>query len=182
MPCLCWPAFDPTRRAGGEKGERGLTRGWAANTYITMQPDIEPNTQETCLWWPHNSKGAEDRPGRRIDQKTRGLTPKEERRFWARVEKGGPAECWNWTGGKNIDGHGWFMIEHGRCMHVRAGLQVRRVAWALVNGTIPDKTKVFNRCGNPLCVNPEHQTLAGSRHSVIPILTDPFPLTAAPDA
>lgn len=73
-------------------------------------------------------------------------------RFWSKVEKKGPNDCWLWTGSRFIsDGYGSFNATvHGGV--VRA----HRFAWALTNGSIPHGLCVLHRCDRPLCVNPSH--------------------------
>jgi endogenous inhibitor of DNA gyrase (YacG/DUF329 family) len=75
-------------------------------------------------------------------------------RFWARVRKG--EGCWLWVGGAFRNGYGSFGSP-GRGTH--------RVAWELVNGSIPEGMHVLHRCDiNYLpgdityrrCVNPAH--------------------------
>jgi len=70
-------------------------------------------------------------------------------RFWSKVDRSGESECWPWTGAKNTDGYG---IIRGDVSLARA----HRVAWELVNGSIPDGMEVCHRCDNPSCCNPAH--------------------------
>ncbi len=75
-----------------------------------------------------------------------------EERFWAKVEKRGPDECWPWKAGKGRGGYG--RIRHGGSgsKTVRA----HRVAWELVYGPIPEGMDVLHNCDNPPCCNPGH--------------------------
>ena len=70
-----------------------------------------------------------------------------EDRFWAKVDKRGPDECWPWTGAPTPKGYG-VIRDQGR--YVRA----HRLAWELANGPIPDDLLVCHRCDNPPCCNP----------------------------
>lgn len=67
-------------------------------------------------------------------------------RFWekvAKVESG----CWEWQDGKDENGYGRFAgLE--RCAH--------RMAWVLINGSIPSGLYICHKCDNPSCVNPDH--------------------------
>jgi len=74
------------------------------------------------------------------------LTPEQ---FWARMTKGGAAECWLWTSLRNKQGYGQI---HFRGRWHRA----HRLAWTLTHGPIPEGLWVLHRCDNPPCCNPAH--------------------------
>jgi hypothetical protein len=77
------------------------------------------------------------------------MKPPIAERFWAKVEKRGPRECWPWTGARaSKDGRGRFSV-NGR------NRLAPRVAWALTNGCDPVGC-VCHSCDNPSCVNPAH--------------------------
>jgi hypothetical protein len=71
-------------------------------------------------------------------------------RFWTKVARGEPDECWPWTAariggrygviGSNADGN---FLAH-------------RIAWELTNGPVPAGLCVLHRCDNPPCCNPAH--------------------------
>ena len=83
------------------------------------------------------------------------LSPKDEDRFWAKVDKsGGPDACWLWMASRNRKGYGGFRI--GRRI-----FKTHRIAWTLANGSIPHDGShngicACHRCDNPSCVNPAH--------------------------
>lgn len=81
--------------------------------------------------------------GYEIDQ---AATP--EARFWAKVNKRGEAECWEWTGSTN-NGYGHLGID-GKMY------KAHRYAWMLTNGGIPAGMHLDHRCFNTRCVNPDH--------------------------
>ena len=85
-----------------------------------------------------------------MSRKKEPVTP----RFWSKVQKAGPDDCWEWVAGKGGRGYGMFWLD---------GKQVKahRVAWMLENGPIPPGkgyhgTCVLHSCDNPPCVNPAH--------------------------
>jgi hypothetical protein len=75
-------------------------------------------------------------------------------RFWAKVDKRGPDECWEWTAGRfhrpsGVWSYGYLEIAHrSRPAH--------RLSYALNVGPIADGLYVLHRCDNPPCVNPAH--------------------------
>lgn len=72
-----------------------------------------------------------------------------EERFWAKVRKGEPDECWEWQAGKCPFGYGFFFDGVG-------DRRAHRYSWVLQNGPIEGGLFVLHRCDNPPCVNPRH--------------------------
>lgn len=70
-------------------------------------------------------------------------------RFWAKVDKRGPDECWPWIGFCKPSGYGQFWWDGTM-------RQAHRVAWILTRGEIPDGLYACHHCDNPPCVNPAH--------------------------
>jgi len=71
-----------------------------------------------------------------------------EGRFWAKVDRKGPDDCWIWRASL-MDGYGRLKI-NGR--HVRAS----RFAYELLVGPIPEGLEPDHLCRNRACVNPAH--------------------------
>jgi HNH endonuclease len=73
-------------------------------------------------------------------------------KFWAKVQRGAPDECWPWMGFRKPDGHG---LTSYKSLPTHAS----RKAWILVNGYPPRKLCVLHRCDNAACCNPAHMYL-----------------------
>lgn len=72
-------------------------------------------------------------------------------RFWAKVAKRGPDECWLWTASVFGNGRPYFSMGGGK------GVHASRASWFFANGELPDRGLfVCHRCDNPMCVNPAH--------------------------
>lgn len=77
------------------------------------------------------------------------------KRYWVKVDRRGPDECWLWLGsskGKKNGNYGHIGLggEHGKI-----GL-AHRVGYELEYGAISDNMNVLHTCDNPLCQNPKH--------------------------
>jgi len=72
-----------------------------------------------------------------------------ECRFWDKVDKLGPDDCWNWTAKTSLDNYGQFSYK-GRVN------KAHRIAWLLTHGSIPDNLCILHHCDNSLCCNPAH--------------------------
>lgn len=74
-------------------------------------------------------------------------------RFWSKIDRASPNECWPWTRSKSVGGYGhWSYWEDGKCRSTTA----HRQAWTLINGPIPKGLQVLHKCDNPPCCNPNH--------------------------
>jgi len=76
-------------------------------------------------------------------------------RFWSRVNKRGPDECWEWLGGK---GSGTANGRYGRMSISHAKSRpAHQVSWEIANGApFPKGMNGCHSCDNPGCVNPSH--------------------------
>lgn len=87
------------------------------------------------------------------------MDDKAAARFWAKVDRRGPDDCWLWTASTNPKGYGWFRLGNKI-------LLAHRVLWESVNGTIPAKLWLDHRHTCPKnCVNPGHLRLATNKQN-----------------
>ena len=85
------------------------------------------------------------------------LLSRDEVRFWRRVEKRGPDECWEWQGStRNDSGYGQISVGGS------GNSSAHRVSYCLTHGialrTIAG-VFVLHSCDNPPCCNPAHLRL-----------------------
>jgi len=83
------------------------------------------------------------------------LSPKFQDRFWSKINKKGPDECWPWTACLE-GGYGNLTIYfNGKPMHWKG----HRVAWIIHNKQFPpaDNPLILHSCiASPGCCNPAH--------------------------
>ncbi len=78
------------------------------------------------------------------------LTPVLEARFWSKVDKKGPQECWPWNGTRGKGERGQFWLS-GRMSGAP------RVSWVIEHREdIPPGYFACHSCDNAWCVNPAH--------------------------
>lgn len=70
-----------------------------------------------------------------------------EAKFWARVRKGSPSDCWIWEG--CTDSHGYGMVRLATRAH-----RSHRIAYLLTHGDFWGV--LMHSCDTPPCCNPAH--------------------------
>lgn len=87
--------------------------------------------------------------------KAKRFVPQERYRsttdsFWAKVDKRGPNECWNWTGWKIQNGYGRMQIADKKVLATHVSLRLHGCQRP------SDDLHALHSCDNPSCVNPSH--------------------------
>jgi len=72
-------------------------------------------------------------------------------RFWAKVDKRGPDDCWEWTAARTNLGYGVIALP------MRGGRTFAHRLSAVIHfGMFDRRLLVCHKCDNPPCVNPDH--------------------------
>lgn len=72
-------------------------------------------------------------------------------RFWAKVDKRGPDECWPWLGtiiARTGYGNIWTVD--------RGPINAHRISYEIAYGPVPEGLQVLHSCDNTGCVNAAH--------------------------
>lgn len=89
------------------------------------------------------------------------MRPSPEERFWAKVDRRGPDDCWEWSAYTNRGGYGTFHVSE------RVGqMLAHRYSYELHFGLIKTGMKVLHECDTPACVNPGHLILGTQKDNV----------------
>lgn len=84
-----------------------------------------------------------------------------ESRFWPKVAKCAPDQCWEWQG-ENSGGQ----FPYGRVRLGGKRFLAHRVAYETANGPIPNGLVVRHQCDNPKCCNPNHLLIGTHKDNV----------------
>lgn len=96
-------------------------------------------------------------------------------RFWSKVQKGAPGECWQWTGAVQGGGYGSFRVGAQGSKIKQAHI----VAFELLGIVIPPGMVIDHTCRNRLCVSPYHLRVVTPRMNGVENSTSPAARNAA---
>ena len=77
------------------------------------------------------------------------LTESDIKRFWSKVDKRGPDDCWEWTA--SCVGR----TRYGKMKVNGSDFRATRISYFIVNGGLGEFC-VCHKCDNPSCINPAH--------------------------
>jgi HNH endonuclease len=100
--------------------------------------------------------------GRNAECQRRRFAPASER-FWRRVDRRGPDECWPWLGSRLPNGYGITRLWGSERRYT---IGAHRAAWVVSHGEIPAGMFVCHRCDNPPCCNPSHLFLGSPKDNL----------------
>jgi len=76
------------------------------------------------------------------------ISQSDSDRFWKKVRKGSPNECWEWQA--------VVCGKYGRFYYMGKTVQAHRFSCALAGKPIPEHLVADHLCKNKICVNPNH--------------------------
>lgn len=85
-------------------------------------------------------------------------------RFWRKVERRQPDQCWPWIGG--IANTGYGQMSKRRPDGSWTMVNSHRLSWAEHHGPVPDGLSVLHKCDNRKCCNPGHLFLGDQSANV----------------
>lgn len=103
-----------------------------------------------------------DAPARTIVRVTKKRGALEER-FWAKVDKRGPEDCWLWTAYLKPTGYG----EIGLGGRNQPMVHAHRVSYEIANGPIPEGLVIDHLCRVRNCVNPAHLEAVTNKENLL---------------
>jgi hypothetical protein len=80
------------------------------------------------------------------------IDDKAQARFWIKVDRKGPDDCWEWKASRSPKGYGYFGISSIK----RSPFLAHRISFIIANGAIEEGLFIDHKCRNRGCVNPNH--------------------------
>lgn len=115
------------------------------STFLCDNPDCENTWRAAEKTKKYCSK--------RCINKGKGPRYSLEERFWAKVEKLGPDDCWLWTGSLTTSG-GYGQIQRGG--RDKGPARAHVISYEMHIGLVPEDLCVLHTCDVTACVNPSH--------------------------
>ncbi len=116
-----------------------------------LRPAFARGMCNTCYkFWQRHNPGLAKRPS-------------VAERFWAKVNRLGEDDCWEWLASSQPHGYGQF-APGGRAGGMTTA---HRVAYELTFGPIPEGLSIDHLCRNRGCVNPAHLEAVSQRVNVL---------------
>lgn len=149
----------------GHDSKRYVSSGtcWQCEQEVFIARKMARNAALSAARVPKVSIGYCDRCGASFEKTNNANRHcSTECRFWSKVDKRGPDECWPWMGAKRREGHGMFR-EFGERSGGNA-TNAHRYAYQIGSGVpLSELTRkkwgdlyVCHTCDNPPCCNPRH--------------------------
>lgn len=90
-----------------------------------------------------------------------------EERFWSKVAKKGPDDCWLWlaSSSSHVEGTADAKFKMPQFSFNSRRTQATHVAWILTHGALPATAMIFRSCSNVRCVNPNHLRAGTEKNS-----------------
>jgi hypothetical protein len=101
------------------------------------------------------------------------ITPELQARFWAKVDRRGPDDCWVWLAAPSSRGYGRIQTPASK------SYPAHKLSHLIAGGSVKAGEVVDHTCRNRLCVNPAHLRSVPPRLNSIENSVSPTAINAA---